>query len=288
LTPPARAALAGARAGRFLALALAAVALAACPRPPHRRPPPARPEREAPPPVRAEPGRPPATPERGGDAGAAPPSGGAHVEPDVVGVVHVVRKGETLYRIARAYGMTAEDLAEVNGVRDPRALEVGDELFVPGAVRAADVAPAPPGAPSEPEPAVSAAPPEGERPGRLLWPLKGVLYSKYGPRQGQHHDGIDIAAPSGTLVTAAAAGKVVYAGEQPGYGSIVILRHPGGLLTVYAHASALLVREGEAVDAGAPVARVGQSGRTTGPHLHFEVREGTRPRDPLRWLRPGS
>jgi murein DD-endopeptidase MepM/ murein hydrolase activator NlpD len=223
-----------------------------------------------------------------GEGGARPRGEPTHVEPDVVGVVHVVKKGETLYRIARAYGMTAEDLAEVNGVRDARALEIGDELFVPGATGAVEVPPAPPGAPADPEPAVRAAPPEGDRPGRLLWPLKGVLYSKFGPRQGQHHDGIDIAAPTGTIVTAAAAGKVVYAGEQSGYGSIVILRHAGGLLTVYAHASALLVREGDAVDAGAPVARVGQSGRTTGPHLHFEVREGTRARDPLRWLRGGG
>jgi murein DD-endopeptidase MepM/ murein hydrolase activator NlpD len=277
-----------ARTGLLLALALSG-----CPRPPHRGPPPAR----------VEP-----SPERGPAAGAAeaegapsagraghgPAAGGAqakdgptHVEPDVVGVVHVVRKGETLYRIARAYGLTADDLAEVNGVRDARALEVGDELFVPGATRAAEVPPAPAGAAPDPAPAVTAGPPEGERPGRMLWPLRGVLYSKFGPRQGQHHDGIDIAAPSGTLVTAAAGGKVVYAGVQSGYGSIVILRHAGGLLTVYAHASELLVREGEAVEAGAPVARVGQSGRTTGPHLHFEVREGTRPRDPLRWLRGG-
>ncbi|HET9596651.1 MAG TPA: M23 family metallopeptidase, partial [Anaeromyxobacteraceae bacterium] len=131
-------------------------------------------------------------------------------------------------------------------------------------------------------------PPAGERahaaPGRLSWPVQGVLYSRFGPRQGQRHDGIDIAAPEGTPIGAAAAGAVVYAGSQSGYGSIVILRHDGGLLTLYAHASALLVRQGDRVAAGQPIARVGRSGRTSGPHLHFEVREGTRPRNPLFFL----
>jgi murein DD-endopeptidase MepM/ murein hydrolase activator NlpD len=111
-----------------------------------------------------------------------------------------------------------------------------------------------------------------------------VLYSRYGIRKGQRHDGIDIAAPEGTGIGAAASGTVVYAGEQSGYGSIVILRHEGGLLTLYAHASKLLVRHGDRVGAGQPIAKVGRSGRTSGPHLHFEVREGTRPRNPLSYL----
>jgi murein DD-endopeptidase MepM/ murein hydrolase activator NlpD len=85
-------------------------------------------------------------------------------------------------------------------------------------------------------------------------------------------------------VTAAADGTVVYAGQQPGYGHVVILRHVGGLLTLYAHNAALLVPEGGQVKVGQAIAKVGQSGKTTGPHLHFEVREGTRPRDPLLYL----
>jgi murein DD-endopeptidase MepM/ murein hydrolase activator NlpD len=244
-----------------VALALAA---AGCPRPPPSRSPAARPERHVP---------------------IAEPGEDGHAELDVVGVVHVVRKGETLYRIARAYGLSPQDLAEVNGIRDPRALEVGDELFVPGAARAVEVPPPSPGAAPEPAGALAPRVERTDRPGRLAWPVKGVLYSRFGPRQGQHHDGIDISAPEGTIVGAAAAGRVVYAGQQSGYGSLVILRHTGGILTVYAHASELLVRDGDDVQEGAPIARVGQSGRTTGPHLHFEVREGSRPTDPLRWLR---
>jgi len=221
---------------------------------------------------------------------ALPPGIESHLEPELVGVVHVVKRGETLYRIGRVYGVPLADLMEVNDLADPRQLAAGTELFVPGASRrleisaggeaAAEEAAAPVTRPDEPEP-----PPRADRVApRLRWPLQGVLYSRYGVRQGQRHDGIDISAPEGTQVGAAGPGTVIYAGEQAGYGSIVILRHEGGLLTLYAHASALLVRQGERVAVGQPIARVGQSGRTTGPHLHFEVREGARPRNPLLYL----
>ncbi len=204
-----------------------------------------------------------------------------HAEPDLVGAVHVVKKGETLYRIARTYGIDPRDLMEVNDITDPRSLKPGTELFVPGAPRPLEVPPPPPGAAPEPEPSPAPGP---QRPAPLRWPLHGVLYSRYGMRQGQRHDGIDIAAPEGTVVTAAAAGTVAYAGRQSGYGAIVILKHDDGLVTLYAHASAVLVHEGQRVAAGQAIARVGQSGRTTGPHLHFEVRQGTRPRNPLFYL----
>ncbi|BDG08765.1 M23 family metallopeptidase [Anaeromyxobacter paludicola] len=200
-----------------------------------------------------------------------------HPEPDLAGVLHEVKRGETLYRIARAYGLPLSELMEANGLSDPRKLEPGTSLFVPGASREVEV---PALAAGRPE--AEADEPAGEH--ALRWPIRGLLYSRYGQRQGQRHDGIDIAAPEGTVIGAAAPGKVVYAGEQSGYGSIVILKHASGLVTLYAHASALLVREGEEVDAGAPIAKVGQSGRTTGPHLHFEVREGARPRNPMLYL----
>ena len=223
---------------------------------------------------------------------------GPHAEPGVAGVVHVVRRGETVYRIARTYGMEPADLMETNGIVDPTAIEVGTELFVPGASRVLDVPPvgASPDADPPPVPSPGAPPPPDPAPGRapvraggdpvaLSWPVQGVLYGRFGTRQGERHDGIDIAAPEGTAVTAAADGTVLFAGEQSGYGAIVILRHPGGLVTLYAHASAVLVRDGQSVRRGQPIARVGQTGKTTGPHLHFEVREGTRPRNPLLFLR---
>lgn len=210
-----------------------------------------------------------------------------HVEPDLVGVTHVVKPGETLYRIAKGYGVPVEELMDVNDLTDPRQLTVGMELFVPGAARATELPPASGAGAAATAQLEEAPPPRADRAGaapRLRWPVQGVLYSRYGVRQGQRHDGIDIAAPEGTAVGAAGPGVVLYAGVQSGYGSIVILRHEGGLLTLYAHASALLVHQGDQVAAGQPIARVGHSGRTTGPHLHFEVREGTRPRNPLSYL----
>jgi lipoprotein NlpD len=205
-----------------------------------------------------------------------------HLEPDLVGATHVVRKGDTLYRIARTYGVDPRDLLEVNDLADARQLRPGMEIFVPGAPRPLEVPPPDRGAPPEPEPATLPTAPPKEA--TLRWPVHGVLYSRFGVRQGQRHDGIDIAAPEGTPVGAAGAGTVVYTGRQSGYGAIVILRHEDGLVTLYAHNSAVLVKEGERVQAGTPIAKVGQSGRTSGPHLHFEVREGTRPRNPLFFL----
>jgi murein DD-endopeptidase MepM/ murein hydrolase activator NlpD len=250
----------------------------------------------------AGPQRPPSA-EAGGTAERAPPfplgSPEPHVEPDLVGATHVVQKGETVYRIARTYGIDPAELMEANGIADPRQLSTGMDLFVPGAPRPLDVpplagAPAPPGGgPAGPSHGSAAAPVEDAAPaprwnGKMRWPLRGLLYRGFGVRQGQRHDGIDISAPEGTQVLAAAEGEVVFTGRQQGYGVLVIVRHEGSLVTLYAHNSAVLVKEGERVAAGTPIARVGQSGRTTGPHLHFEVREqlreGYRPRNPLAYL----
>jgi lipoprotein NlpD len=224
-----------------------------------------------------------------------PPAEGEEEGTDLAGVVHVVRRGQTLYRIARTYGVDPADLMSTNGITDPRTLEVGQELFVPGATRVLEVPDAPGTPPPAPE-AADAPRPARADPGReeatassparpvLGWPLKGVLYGRFGARGGAHHDGIDIAAPEGSAVLAAADGTVIFVGKQSGYGNVVILRHEHGLVTVYAHNSAVLVREGAHVTRGQEVARVGQTGRTTGPHLHFEVRDGVKPRNPLLYL----
>ena len=97
---------------------------------------------------------------------------------------------------------------------------------------------------------------------------------------------MDIAADPGTGVRAAAAGKVLFAAEHGSYGNLVVLRHDDGLVTVYAHNEINLVRKGQRVRAGQLIARVGQTGRATGPHLHFEVRRGTAPENPMRFLPP--
>lgn len=116
------------------------------------------------------------------------------------------------------------------------------------------------------------------------WPVEGQITSSFGPRRESFHDGIDIAVPRGTPVCAVADGEVIFSNILHGYGNIVIVRHRHGYVTVYAHNQRNLVREGEIVRRGQVLAEVGQSGRATGPHLHFEVRKDNLARNPLRYL----
>lgn len=122
------------------------------------------------------------------------------------------------------------------------------------------------------------------------WPVSGAISSPFGLRRDpftrtlQFHSGIDIAAPYGSPVTAAAAGTVTFAGYKPGYGFTVIVRHSTHRETLYAHMSRILVTAGQAVEKGDVIGRVGSSGHSTGPHLHFEVLEGGRPVDPYPYL----
>ena len=125
----------------------------------------------------------------------------------------------------------------------------------------------------------------------FLWPVRGPITSDYGYRfifgETNFHRGVDIAAPSGTAINAAADGVVLFAGEKGTYGNLVIVSHQNGFVTYYAHCSKLLVEAGETVTQGQPVAAVGSTGRSTGPHLHFEVRYQNSPIDPLLYL-PGE
>lgn len=121
----------------------------------------------------------------------------------------------------------------------------------------------------------------------LEWPVRtGRLTSGFGIRHGVMHDGVDIAAPAGTPVHAAAAGKVIYAGWLRGYGNVLIVQHRNHYVTVYAHNSANLVRDGQWVRRGQIIADVGRTGRTTGPNLHFEVRHNNVASNPLAYLPP--
>ncbi|MGK7929143.1 MAG: peptidoglycan DD-metalloendopeptidase family protein [Spirulina sp.] len=105
-----------------------------------------------------------------------------------------------------------------------------------------------------------------------IWPTRGTLTSGYGPRWGRMHKGIDIAAPTGTPIYAAASGEVVSAGwNSGGYGNLVDIRHPDGSLTRYAHNSKVLVRKGDRVEQGQKISLMGSTGFSTGPHLHFEI-----------------
>ncbi len=230
-----------------------------------------------------------------------------HPELELVAVRHTVAPGETMYRIARNYGITVEELSEVNGIEDPRTLSVGQELVIPGFEPPVPVAtesspvpgtkPPASGASARP-PVVVTAPasrpesrpapvrPVPETKGMLDWPLRGVLYARFGKKGREPHDGIDLAVPVGTPVKTAQEGEVLYAGEQRGYGLIVIIQHSERLITLYAHNRDLRVKSGQKVRRGQVIATVGESGKTSGPQLHFEVRVDGKPADPLDYLGP--
>jgi murein DD-endopeptidase MepM/ murein hydrolase activator NlpD len=116
----------------------------------------------------------------------------------------------------------------------------------------------------------------------FAWPLEaGILSSEFGQRWGKLHAGVDIAADAGEPVHAAARGLIIYAGNGlQGYGHVVIIRHDDSLTTLYAHNSHLEVKQGNTVNQGTVIAKVGSTGHSTGPHLHFEIRVGERPINP--------
>lgn len=215
-------------------------------------------------------------------AGCSLGSGGPKVAPRGEGVYHQVRRGENLYRIGKAYGVSHAALAKVNRLADASRLEIGQRIFVPGGKRTLPVSVI------TPETAVSDAPPTNDLPqgeGVFIWPLtSGTLTSSFGPRGRSFHDGIDIGAPPGTVVRAAREGNVIYSDTLRGYGNVVIVQHVGGYATVYAHNEENLVDAGDKVRQGQPVAKVGRSGRTSGPNLHFEIRKDNVARNPIYFL----
>lgn len=195
-------------------------------------------------------------------------------------VYHRVAKGETLSAIGRTYGVAYSEIARVNRLTDPSRISIGQILLIPGS-----------GGPS-PHRRRSARRvrrrPDPKAP-LFAWPVAGgTVTSGFGARNGSRHDGIDIAAAAGTPIRAAADGEVAYSGTLAGYGKVVILRHAAGYATVYAHNERNTVREGQRIRRGQSIARLGRTGRTSGPNLHFEVRKDRAAQDPLSFLPPSS
>lgn len=181
----------------------------------------------------------------------------------------VASEGRTLDELAKTYGVEARLLQRINGVLPGQASP--PEVFIPGLGR------------------VQAAYEELARErNQLSWPVQGRITSRYGPRNwdGHVHQGVDIAASRGADVVAAASGRVLFAGWFGGYGKLIVIDHGNGTRTRYAHNAELLVKRGDRVERGQVIARVGSTGKSTGPHVHFEVvRDGT-PQDPLAYLPP--
>ncbi len=122
--------------------------------------------------------------------------------------------------------------------------------------------------------------------GKFIWPVPSSkkVSSSFGKRRGRHHDGIDIPAVSGTHIIASAAGTIVVSGWLKGYGRVIVVKHDDGYHTVYAHNSKNFVSKGQTVSQGEVIARVGSTGRSTGPHLHFEIRRKNKVRNPAFYL----
>lgn len=193
------------------------------------------------------------------------------------GSSHVVRAGENLYRIGKRYDIPAEVIQQANDIRDVTTLRIGQRLWIPpaGSTRAERGGqPLPQRVRGEAREKVLVA---------FRWPVRGQLTSRYGERRGTH-EGIDIAAPRGTQVIAAEAGKVIFAGRMRDYGNMIVVKHAGDYRSVYAHVHRFHVRKGHFVEGGQRIAEVGSTGNATGPHLHFEIRDRDRPRDPMLYL----
>lgn len=196
--------------------------------------------------------------------------------PPSAGLVVKLEPGESLLDLVAAYGVAPEAVVAANDLRSPFDVVPGMLVFLPG-VR-----------PSE---ALARLQMVREEENRYIWPIHGRLTSYYGARNlgmgtSSFHRGIDIAAPSGTPVGASRSGTVTYAGwSNQGYGNLVKVRHAGGDETWYGHFSSISVSVGEYVSQGEIVGRVGSTGISTGPHLHFELHVSGRALDPLGTLR---
>jgi murein DD-endopeptidase MepM/ murein hydrolase activator NlpD len=222
---------------------------------------------------------------------------------------HVVAAGETLYGIARKHNITPTALARANNLQLTAKLNIGDRLNIPGG-HAAVAHQAPPRV-TQPRTVkaekVASIPVEKARIATPVthttesvtktaeaaggipsfrWPVKGRVIAGFGKRpNGTENDGINLAVPEGTPVKAAEDGVVAYAGnELKGYGNLVLVRHANGYVSAYANASALLVKRGDTIKRGQVIARAGQTGNVTSPQLHFEIRKGSVPVDPVKYL----
>jgi len=237
--------------------------------------------------------------------------------------IHFVNRGDTLLSVARRNHLPVADLARANNLAPSAKLKLGTRLTVPGSkIAAAAAVPAAPVAAVQPIATLPvAAPPvrqvtasvqqpsarlaqatptaeekEADAPVKLSeatgalptfrWPARGKVITSFGAKtNGKSNDGINLAVPEGTPVKAAEDGVVAYAGnELKGYGNLVLVRHSNGYVTAYAHASELMVKRGDNIKRGQVIAKSGQSGEVGSPQLHFEIRKGSSPVDPLQFL----
>ena len=250
-------------------------------------------------------------------AAAAPASRPTTATPSV----HVVNRGDTVLSIARRNHVSIAELAKANNLDRSAKLKLGMKLTVPSAKTAAVTPAAQPGAGAQPATAsaspatkLAAGTPKPQEktqrvqatttPAKLSvetpvkateatsalptfrWPVRGRVITSYGAKtNGKANDGINLSVPEGTPVRAAEDGVVGYSGNDvKSYGNLVLVRHSNGYVTAYAHASEVLVKRGDAIKRGQIIAKSGQSGEVGSPQLHFEIRKGSSPVNPLEFL----
>ncbi|MDF1846302.1 MAG: M23 family metallopeptidase [Parvibaculaceae bacterium] len=200
---------------------------------------------------------------------------------------HVVKPGETVYRISSMYKVEQGDLKSANGIGPDNSLRVGQRLSIPGDQSRDTRVAAAPARPSTGAPTPRSKPPLATPPpatGDFIWPAEGRIISRFGPKaDGLHNDGINIAVPEGTPVRAAQTGVVAYAGnELRGYGNLLLVRHSNGWMTAYAHNGELLVQRGATVTKGQTIALAGRTGSVQTAQVHFEIRRGSQALDPIK------
>ena len=188
-----------------------------------------------------------------------------------------IRKGDNYTKLAKEFKIDKWLLEEAN---NKKALKVGEWFFIPlerGLM----------GAKSMRMPASSSNTVQYMASGRYSWPVPSSarISSGFGSRWGKHHDGIDIPARTGAHIVSVDSGVVVYSGKElGGYGNITVVAHKNGLFSVYAHASKNYTNKGQKVHKGQVIALVGSTGRSTGPHLHFEMRRNSKALNPSNFV----
>lgn len=194
------------------------------------------------------------------------------------GLYHTVDKNETLWRICKTYKVSMQEVAELNNIKNPARIKVGDKIFIPGARQQLVVR-------SSQKDSEASSPGITIQKGIFSWPVKGPVITQFGINNGFKNDGINIAAPPGSSVTAAYEGQVVFSADLKGYGKTIIIQHRDKYATVYANNKTNLAKKGAAVKTGQIIATTGGAGEgNSAPHLHFQIREHNQARNPLFYL----